>query len=79
MKTEKELESVAEKARETYVSIRKLRKEHPIEFAWQRRELEEKIKKLQDDWWEEVKHTFIRPNPGSVREVEDESDTEEIR
>ena len=46
---------VAQKARETFEAIRELRKSMPQNFLWQRMKLNEKIKELQDKWWEEVR------------------------
>jgi hypothetical protein len=46
---------VADKARETFLKIRELRKTLPKYTSAQRKELEDKIKASQDEWWEEVK------------------------
>ena len=60
MEERKEVKFVADKARETFIKIKKLRKARPKYTKPQRDELEAEIKKLKDEWWEEVKHTMIK-------------------
>ena len=49
---------VAKKARETFEAIRKLRKTMSQDRKWQKDLLDSEIKKLQDQWWEDVKGYF---------------------
>ena len=58
MEERKEVKFVADKARETFLKIKKLRKAMPKYTKSQRDELEAGIKKLKDEWWQEVKHTM---------------------
>ena len=48
-------EIVAQKARETFLAIRQLRKTMPQFTRAQKDELETKIKQLQNQWWLDVK------------------------
>lgn len=45
---------IADKARETFLAIKKLRKETPQFTRVQRDSLELGVKKLQEAWWDEV-------------------------
>jgi len=58
-------EVVAQKARETFLAIRKLRKMMPRFTRAQKDELQAKTKELQDQWWDGVKDLMIRPCPGT--------------
>ena len=49
---------VADRARETFMAIRNLRKTMPQRTKAERDALESKIKELQDSWWTEVKPMF---------------------
>jgi hypothetical protein len=46
---------VAQKARETFIEIKRLRKTMPQFTRGQKDELNAKIKEAQDKWWEDVK------------------------
>jgi len=55
---------VAERARATFNAIRELRKTAPQFTRQQREDLAEGIKKLQDCWWEDVRHLFAKEGNG---------------
>jgi len=49
---------VADKARDTFLEIKRLRKTMPQRTKAQRDELELKIKEEHEKWWTEIKHTM---------------------
>ena len=51
-------DTIAKKARATYLAIRQLKKNSPTKYKWQRDELESKIKQLEEQWWDDVKGYF---------------------
>ena len=51
---------VAEKAQETFLAIRKLRKEMPRFTRAQKDELKYKEKELKDQWWDDVKPYMVK-------------------
>ena len=51
-------DTIAKKARATYLAIRQLRKDSPTKYKWQRDELEAKVKQLEEQWWDDVKGYF---------------------
>ncbi len=54
MAKELKYQIVAQKAKETFLHIRELRKTHPMRTKAERDNLKNKIKELQDKWWKEV-------------------------
>lgn len=52
---------VAEKAKETFLEIKRLRKTMPQFTRTQKDDLQSKIKETQDKWWDEVKIYFTFP------------------
>jgi len=60
MADEEKARIVAEKARETFLKIRELRKTESQFTRSQKDQLEAKIKKLQAGWWEEVKQYMVK-------------------
>lgn len=48
----------ADKAAETHSKIKSLNKQY--QSKKDKKTLEEETKKLKDEWWESVKHTFVK-------------------
>ena len=51
---------VADRARETFLEIRKLRKTLPQFTRAEKDELERRIKLLQDQWWDDVRDRMLK-------------------
>jgi hypothetical protein len=50
---------VAQKARDTFLRIKELKRVSPKHTAVQREEMKVKEREMQDQWWEEVKNHFV--------------------
>jgi hypothetical protein len=62
MDREEKSKIVAEKARSTFDAIKQLRKTAPQFTRQQKDDLAAEIKKLQDQWWEEVGMFMTKTN-----------------
>lgn len=65
MTHQEDVDFVAEKARETFLQIRRIRKTRPNFTRAQKNALEAEIKQLKDQWWQDVKGRMTKEPVGA--------------